>query len=154
MSFIGQVTTYGRFAWGLRRFLKERATAEVGREVIIRRLRDRETNFLALMKGAVFENPASRHAPLLRMAGCVYGDFESSVSRNGIESTLQKLQSGRIDIGFTWTSVPNAQFAAHAESRLQFSAEGISAALVTAQRNGESFHPGALEFYREMGWVD
>ena len=144
----------------------------------------------------------------------------------------EALQSGRIDIGFTWTSVPNAQFAAlaldvkllpiddpglvgmfeelgcvpavipegsysfvtadvptvaapqylavradvpddivyqvvkavydrsdilfaaHAESRLQFSAEGIRAALVTAQRNGESFHPGALEFYRDMGWVD
>ena len=45
-------------------------------------------------------------------------------------------------------------FAAHAESRVQFTAEGIASAMATATRNGEAFHPGALRFYREMGWID
>ena len=44
-------------------------------------------------------------------------------------------------------------FAAHAESRNQFSPYGVAAALTAAERSGEQFHPGALRFYREMGWV-
>lgn len=154
MSSIGQMTAYARFAVDLRRYLRAPATVELGRQVIGQRLRGRDANFLPLMKRAVSDNSSGPYVPLLRMAGCEYGDFESSILRDGNETTFQSLQSGRIGIGFTWTSVPNAQFVAHAESRVQFSAEGISAALVTAQRNGESFHPGALEFYRDMGWID
>jgi TRAP-type uncharacterized transport system substrate-binding protein len=40
-------------------------------------------------------------------------------------------------------------FAVSAEARSQ-----MRPVAVTAQRNGESFHPVALEFYRDMGWVD
>jgi len=93
VSLAGHINTYASFAWGLRGFLSERATAERGRDVILGRLRDRDANFLALMKGTVFDNPSSPYIPLLRWAGCEYGDFESSVLRNGIEATLQKLQS-------------------------------------------------------------
>ena len=45
-------------------------------------------------------------------------------------------------------------FAAHAESRLRFSPDGIAAGLAAAERSGDEFHPGALRFYREMGWVE
>lgn len=143
----------------------------------------------------------------------------------------EALQSGRIDIGFGWTSVPNAQFlggeldvkllpvsdpglvdmfrdlgcvtsvirggayafvpadvptvaapqhlavragmpddvvyevvkavhthreilfAAHAESRVHFSPAGVAAAVSACDASGDVFHPGALRFYREMGWL-
>ena len=98
MSIAGHITTYARFAWDSRGFLSERATAERGRDVILGRLRDRDVNFLALMKRAVFDNPSSPYIPRLRWAGCEYGDFEFSVLRDGIEDTLQKLQSEGVHV--------------------------------------------------------
>ncbi len=43
MSSIGQLTTYARFAIGLRRYLQEQATPELGRRMIEARQRDRQT---------------------------------------------------------------------------------------------------------------
>jgi len=92
VSFIGQVTTYGRFALGLRRYRKEPATAELGRQVIGQRLRDRDSHFLALMKRAVYDNERSPYLALLRIADCEYGDLERTVRSDGIEPTLACLR--------------------------------------------------------------
>lgn len=92
-SLAGHIVGYARFAWGLRGFLRERATAERARELLLRRQSERNANFLALMKRSVFDNAASPYMPLLRGAGCEYQDFEASVLRAGIESTLQQLQN-------------------------------------------------------------
>jgi TRAP-type uncharacterized transport system substrate-binding protein len=43
--------------------------------------------------------------------------------------------------------------AVHAETDDLLTAETVSAAIALAERNGEPYHPGALRFYREMGWI-
>ena len=96
MSLIGQVTAYGRFAVGLRRFLRESITAELGREMLRERLRNRERNFLTLMKRAVYENETSPYLSLLRIAACEFGDLERMVASHGIESALSDLRDAGV----------------------------------------------------------
>jgi len=84
MSSIGQITAYARFAVGLRRYLHEPATAELGREAIGRLLLERESSFLTLVRRAVYENERSPYLALLQMAGCEYGDLERMVRSDGI----------------------------------------------------------------------
>ncbi len=43
------------------------------------------------MKRAVHEYAGSQYQPLLRWAGCEYGDLEKLVTRDGVEGTLQAL---------------------------------------------------------------
>jgi hypothetical protein len=96
MSSIGQITAYARFAVGLRRYLHEPATAELGREVIGRLLLERESSFLTLVRRAVYENERSPYLALLQMAGCEYGDLERMVRSDGIESTLTRLRDAGV----------------------------------------------------------
>jgi TRAP-type uncharacterized transport system substrate-binding protein len=43
--------------------------------------------------------------------------------------------------------------AAHPSSGRQLTPEGISTAIALAEKNGQSYHPGALKYYRERGWL-
>lgn len=56
-------------------------------------LRDRESNFLDLMRRGVFENPTNPYGQLFRWAGCAYGDLESAVRKDGLEPTLERLRN-------------------------------------------------------------
>ena len=91
MSLFGQVMAYWRFAWGLRKFLKEPVTLEQSREIIRQRLQNREQNLLTIVKRAIYDNGASPYLKLLRLAGCEYGDFEKLVHSDGIESALRRI---------------------------------------------------------------
>jgi len=44
--------------------------------------------------------------------------------------------------------------AAHADFESQLTAEAVAASVAISQRTGIPFHPGALKFYREMGWIE
>lgn len=92
MSAYSQVQMYWRFAWGLRKFLKEPITLEQSRQIIKQRLENREKNLLATAKKAIYENKNSPYLKLLRLAGCEYGDFERMVHSDGIEPALHKLR--------------------------------------------------------------
>jgi TRAP transporter TAXI family solute receptor len=43
--------------------------------------------------------------------------------------------------------------AAHPSSGRQLTPEGVAAAVALAEKNGQSYHPGALKFFREKGWL-
>ena len=43
-------------------------------------LAERNVNFLRIARRGVFGNPASPYLPLMKLAGCEYGDLESSES--------------------------------------------------------------------------
>ncbi len=43
--------------------------------------------------------------------------------------------------------------AAHAEFASQLTPEAVAAFVASAERSGLPVHPGAMKFYREMGWV-
>lgn len=45
-------------------------------------------------------------------------------------------------------------YSVHADARSLLTPEGISRAVEIAERTGEAFHPGALRFYRELGWIE
>lgn len=96
MSLQHELVTYARYAWALRTFLREPATAARGRELIRQRLSDRPRLFLNLVRHEVYDNPASVYLPLLQHAGCEYGDLDRMVAANGVEGALRHLCSAGV----------------------------------------------------------
>ena len=66
--------------------------------VVRRNLRNREANFLDLMRRAVFDHPPSPYHSLFRWAGCTYGDLEKAVHADGLETTLESLRKAGVYI--------------------------------------------------------
>ena len=60
---------YGRFAAGLRRFLRRRMTLRQAEAFIREQLRERERNFLRPIELGVCGDSRSPYRPLLKMAG-------------------------------------------------------------------------------------
>lgn len=61
------------------------------RKSLAQRLAGRNAAFLDKLRWDIFARPESPYLPLLREAGCEYGDIESSVGRDGLEETLRSL---------------------------------------------------------------
>jgi hypothetical protein len=80
-----------RFLAGLPAFLREPAREIAARAELERRLARREADFVALVKRAVYDQPASPYRALLRHAGCEYGDLARDVGRDGVEAVLGRL---------------------------------------------------------------
>ena len=80
-----------RFISKLPFFLRHPIGLKGARATLQRRFEHRETNFLRIVKRAVYDYKPSPYRKLLRLAGCEYGDFERLVSQNGVEGTLQIL---------------------------------------------------------------
>ncbi|MFC1872014.1 hypothetical protein ACFLYF_06440 [Chloroflexota bacterium] len=91
MSITSDAIKYSRLAFGLRSFLRNTISLEESKQVISARLRNRESNFLSLVQKGIYQNQNSPYLKLLRIAGCEFGDIESLVNRDGIETTLHKL---------------------------------------------------------------
>jgi hypothetical protein len=98
MSLFDQIAAYWRFAWGLRMFLKEPVTLEQSHQIIKDRLQNREQNLLLVVKRAIYDNPVSPYLKLLELVGCEYGDLETMVRLNGIETALRKLREAGVYI--------------------------------------------------------
>ncbi len=73
-------------------FLRHPLTLEDARAELARRRGRRERDFLALMRGAVYDNPASVYRHLLQHAGCEHGDLERLVGQDGVEGALRRLR--------------------------------------------------------------
>ncbi len=81
---------YSRMALGLVKWA--RVPLEPDPPALIRRtLQNRESNFLGLMRQAVFENPAHPYHTLFAWAGCTCGDLERLVRQDGLEKALATL---------------------------------------------------------------
>jgi len=100
MGILGDIKMYGRFAWGLRGFLQNTITLEEARETVRRRLAERETNFLRLVERGIFGYPRSPYLPLLKMAGCQFGDIQKMVKDRGLEDTLRALREAGVYVTF------------------------------------------------------
>jgi hypothetical protein len=72
-------------------FLHQSVGLAEARAVLRRRLEQRERDFLALVRDAVYANPISPYRALLAHAGCEYGDLERLVNCDGLEASLQGL---------------------------------------------------------------
>ncbi len=91
VSMLSKVTKYFRLAFDLRDFLKEILTLEQCREIVRKRIEEREQNFLDIVEKGIYRNEKSPYLELLELSGCEFGDMQSSVLKYGIEKTLQKL---------------------------------------------------------------
>jgi hypothetical protein len=80
-----------RFLAKLPGFLRSPVGAAEARAILRRRHAERETDFLALVRRAVYAHPASPYRALLRHAGCAYGDLERLVRAEGLEGALRAL---------------------------------------------------------------
>jgi hypothetical protein len=91
MIRLDDVVTTARLAAGLPGFLRHPITVADARIVLGRRLQDRALDFLALVRRGIYEHAPSPYRPLLRRAGCEYGDLESLVRQDGVEGALRAL---------------------------------------------------------------
>jgi hypothetical protein len=85
-----------KFLLGLSQFLNHPITYEHARETIVRRLEQREENFVRFMDRCVFSHPSSPYLPLLRRAGCSFSDVIAEVKRQGIEGLLKALRDSGV----------------------------------------------------------
>jgi hypothetical protein len=82
------VQTGLRLVRGLPAYFRSGLSHEQALAIVRRRLSRRAEDFLALMRQAVYDRPASPFARLLGLAGCDYGDLQGLVQREGLEAAL------------------------------------------------------------------
>lgn len=80
-----------RFLAGLPGYLRHPVLAPEAQSIVRHRLAHREIDFLALVREAVYRYSRSPYLPLLRMAGCEYGDLQRLIVAEGLEGALQAL---------------------------------------------------------------
>src|SRR6185503_4937458 len=100
MSLLDDLKMYGRFGFGLKKFLQEPVTVEQAAAAVRRRLAEREDNFLRVLQRGIFEHPGSPYLPLLRFAGCELGDIRGMVRRDGLERTLLAIRHAGVYVTF------------------------------------------------------
>ncbi|MDA1236615.1 MAG: hypothetical protein O3A53_17660, partial [Acidobacteria bacterium] len=86
-----QVWTGAQFFLKLPGYLRRPLTLGQARAHLAEGLRNRENLFLDKVRLDIFGYPERPYAQLMRCAGCEYGDIESQVRREGLDSTLHKL---------------------------------------------------------------
>ncbi len=100
MSMLADLRMYGRFAWGLRGFLRQRISLQEAQAIVRQRLAERENNFLRLVERGIFSYPRSPYRPLLKLAGCELGDLQAMVRAKGLEATLRALREAGVYVSF------------------------------------------------------
>jgi hypothetical protein len=78
-------------ALALPSFFRDTVTLERARDGIARALADRDDRFLRFVQSRIYRVPQSPYLRLLRIAGCEFSDLETSVRRDGIETTMHQL---------------------------------------------------------------
>ncbi len=100
MSMLADLKMYGRFAWGLRGFLRHRISLQEAQAILRQRMAERERNFLRLVERGIFGYPRSPYRPLLKRAGCELGDLQTMVRAKGLEATLRALREAGVYVSF------------------------------------------------------
>lgn len=100
MSLSAELSGFAGFLRGLPAFLRYRITPDQAREAVVRRIRERESNFLALAERAIFGNPKSPYRSLLRLAGCELGDLRRMLHADGLDNTLRVLRMAGVYVSF------------------------------------------------------
>jgi hypothetical protein len=75
-------------------------TLEEAKDVVRRRLQEREARFLAVLRQAVFSYSRSPYKALLDLARCGPGDVERLVCDKGLEGALDELRSAGVYVTF------------------------------------------------------
>lgn len=100
MKLVSDLRMYGRFAFGLRRFLREKATLESAKATLLHDLEHREDRFLSLVRRGVFGYAKSPYLPLFELAQCRYADVEEMVRSKGLDPALLALREAGVYVTF------------------------------------------------------
>jgi hypothetical protein len=100
MSLLADVRMMGRFALGLRGFLRQAVAPEEAPALIRKSIDGRETSFLSLVERGVYDCPHSPYLALLKQAGCTLGDLQALVRTRGLESALRALLEAKVYVTF------------------------------------------------------
>src|SRR3989442_10578855 len=73
MSLLADLKMYGRFAWGLRGFLRHRISLHEAQAIVPHRMAERENNFLRLVERGVYGYPRSLIDPCSSSPGASWG---------------------------------------------------------------------------------
>jgi len=97
---MSRMRAYRHFLSGLPAFLNKPMSYGEARATIMRRMEQRNENFLCMMRCCVYDNPGSPYLPLLRAARCEYGDLVSILARHELEFLLIMLRDSGVRISF------------------------------------------------------
>lgn len=100
MIRISNLLAYPRLFRSLARFLGRPVTLEQCKALIRQRLETREERFLQVVARYIYGYPRSPYLPLLRHAGCEYGDLQAMVRQRGLEGTLETLRDEGVYVSF------------------------------------------------------
>lgn len=91
---------YARFITGFPGFIRQTLDVETARAILTERLKNREQNFLRLVRSTVFQYASSPYVPLFKDVGCTFGDLEALVTTEGLDAALQKLEISGLRVTF------------------------------------------------------
>lgn len=100
MKALNDARMYARFSLGLHKFLRKKITLEQAYSIVEKDLADRDRNFLRVIGLGVFGYANSPYLPLLRWAGCEFGDIEKLVRQDGLVTALRALREAGVYITF------------------------------------------------------
>jgi hypothetical protein len=100
MSILSDLKMYTRFIWGLKSYLGHTISLEEAKKIVKKRLEERETNFIRLVRKGIFDYPKSPYLPLMKLAQCEIGDIEKMVKGRGLENTLRSLREAGVYVTF------------------------------------------------------
>ena len=100
MKAFNDARMYARFAFGLHRFLQQTMSLEQARTALLANLANREQNFLRVVQKGIYGFAGSPYLPLLKRAGCEFGDIEEMVRSDGLLSALRRLREEGVYITF------------------------------------------------------
>ncbi len=88
---VDEVVIGARLLWRLPAFLRHPISLAEARTTLRRRFEQREADFLALVRHAIYQHSTSPYRRLLDLAGCTYGDLARLVQQEGVEGALSHL---------------------------------------------------------------
>jgi hypothetical protein len=90
-AWLEDVRIGARLLWRLPGLLRQPVTPEEARAILSLRLERRPADFLTLARRTIYDHAGSPYQPLLRHAGCEYGDLARLVREDGVEGALEVL---------------------------------------------------------------
>ncbi|MGH9382712.1 MAG: hypothetical protein ACRD2N_00220 [Vicinamibacterales bacterium] len=100
MSLLAELRSFAGLTFGLPSFFRHTVTLDEARDVLRRRVEQREDNFLRTIERGIFGHRSSPYRPLLALAGCEFGDVRAMVRSRGLEPTLRQLRDQGVYVSF------------------------------------------------------
>src|SRR5262245_38100318 len=100
LPIVDTARMYGRFAVGLRRFLRDTVTLDQAKARIRARLAQRDDQFLRVVERGIYGFPSSPYRSMLALARCELGDIRRMVHDRGLEATLHALREAGVYVSF------------------------------------------------------